>query len=308
MPIRQAVLDDTHVICRLFRSQIDRWQRINAAGQVEDVQPDDLTIYERWLHGGAWASIETGAIWLSHLKRVGVIPLVQIEAEQIIAYAEIYPGDEPEPFGKHLHVGQLVTQTDHANTNELMKFILHEARDYGRITASSSAYDNAQAEFYQRYALLPYLQVHQYRIPAQTGQGFYKSVEHPLAGSQQIEGWQMPVGRLTSARQQWESHWASLWEAIPKIMEKPVHRIRFSASGQDAFVCIKQQLYDVRTADVFCWSAKLLSSQLLTAIRDWAYKQGYRTLVMAVDDKTAKVLGEIAEPDPYHQQIFARSL
>jgi len=308
MPIRPAVLDDTHAICRLFRSQIDRWQRINDAGQVEDVQPDDLTIYERWLHGGAWASIETGAIWLSHLKRVGAMSLVQIADDHITAYAEIYPGEEPPPYDKHLHLGQLVTHPDHANPDELMKFILQEAQSYGRITASSSAYDTAQAEFYQRHALLPHVQIRQYRVPAQTGQGFYRSVEHPLSDSRQIEGWQMPIGRFTSARQQWETHWASLWEAIPQIMEKTVHRIRFSASGQDAFVCIKQQLYDTRTADVYCWSAKLMSSQLLVAIRDWTYKQGYRTLVMAVDDKTAKVLGDVAEPDPYHQQIFARTL
>ncbi|MDQ7035939.1 MAG: hypothetical protein Q9P01_14230 [Anaerolineae bacterium] len=67
MQIRRAILDDTQTISKLFRSRIDRWQRMDSQQRVEDLAYDDLSIYERWLHGGAWMSIETGAIWLSHL-------------------------------------------------------------------------------------------------------------------------------------------------------------------------------------------------------------------------------------------------
>ena len=67
MHIRPALLDDTQAISQLFRARIDKWQRLTEQGQVEDLSYDELSIYERWLHGGAWMSIETGAIWLSHL-------------------------------------------------------------------------------------------------------------------------------------------------------------------------------------------------------------------------------------------------
>ena len=62
MRVRQATLDDTQQIVALFSGRVPVWQRLGERGQVEDLPYDALTIYERWLHGGAWMSLETGAI------------------------------------------------------------------------------------------------------------------------------------------------------------------------------------------------------------------------------------------------------
>lgn len=50
------------VISALFRARIGVWQRLDETGRVEDMPYEALTLVERWLHGGAWMSIETGAI------------------------------------------------------------------------------------------------------------------------------------------------------------------------------------------------------------------------------------------------------
>ena len=57
MPIRQPTLDDTQAISALFQAKFERWQRIDENGQVEDLPYEQLSLYERWLHGGAWMSI-----------------------------------------------------------------------------------------------------------------------------------------------------------------------------------------------------------------------------------------------------------
>lgn len=309
MPIRMATLDDTRAIVNLFQSQVEKWQRINAEGQVEDVSSDDLTIHERWLHSGAWMSIETGAVWLSHLTRVGVNCWVLEEDGEISGYLEAYPGEEPEPFGTHLHLGQLVVNPDDSSaiSHELMTHLLQVAAGYGRVTTACSSYNTDKSQFYRSHGLAPLVEIHQYRIIAQTGQGFYKSNEIQDTNAQHISSWMMPVGRTQSARQQWETLWSALWDAVPQLTQQTTHRIRFNTSGQDAFVCLQQQLYDPRSADIYCWSPKTMSKQLLIAISDWAYKQGYRTLVMAVDDKMSKILDD-TEADPYHQQIFVRDV
>src|SRR5512139_2051816 len=102
--IREASLDDTQAISGLFRSRISAWQRLSAQGQVEDVPYDALTIYERWLHGGPWMSVETAALHLSHLLRGAGMPFVVESGGVVVAYAEAYHGVEPAPFGDHLHL------------------------------------------------------------------------------------------------------------------------------------------------------------------------------------------------------------
>ena len=86
MLVRQARLDDTRAIVRLFKSRIPKWQRLNPQGQVEDLPYEDLTIYERWLHGGAWMTLETGVLWLSHLlSGHGLAHVVEVD-QKIVAY------------------------------------------------------------------------------------------------------------------------------------------------------------------------------------------------------------------------------
>ena len=106
--VRAAALDDTYAISTIARSHITVWQRVNAGGQVEDVPYDTLSIYERWLHGGPWMSVETCAILLNHLLLGAGIPLVAVTGKGVVGYLEAYHSVEQEPFGKSLHIAHLV--------------------------------------------------------------------------------------------------------------------------------------------------------------------------------------------------------
>ncbi len=308
--VRQAGLDDTPAISALFRSRIGVWQRLTGEGQVEDVPYEALSIYEHWLHGGPWMSVETGAIQLNHLLLGAGIPVVAELDGQVCAYAEAYHGIEPAPFGDHLHLGQLVVHQDCRGAGleqALMSDLLEQAHSLkcARFTANVVANDAETVAFYTQYNLQPIARILRSSLAAKTGQVFYRAVEHPNSDPGQIKEWFMPVGRLGSARQQWESLWPPLWNAIPEIRERHTHRLHFSAAGQEAFLCCQQQLYAPRGADIYCWSPKPLSGQLLTAIRDWLHREGYRTLMMAVTEDTLKTLGPEAEADGYCQDVFA---
>jgi hypothetical protein len=82
-------------------------------------------------------------------------------------------------------------------------------------------------------------------------------------------------------------------------------RMKFNAAGQDAYLAFQPQMYNPRALDVYAWSQKPLSTQLLTAMRDWAHKEGYRTLVMAVPEDAAKMLGQEAEADGYSVEFYS---
>ena len=78
-----------------------------------------------------------------------------------------------------------------------------------------------------------------------------------------------------------------------------------NASGHEALVCFHQQLYNERNADVYCWSPRHLSTQLLVAIRDMGHRLGFRTLTLALPDASAELLpAENTVPDP-NQQVIA---
>lgn len=311
--IRQAFLDDTQAISRLFRSRISIWQRINTQGQVEDLPYEALTVYERWLHGSrsdsAWMSVETGAILLSHVLRGAGLAFVATNDNQVMAYAEAYAGSEPEPFGDHLHIAHLVADPAYANSgvDALLRHLYehaHNMMDCRRITVSCAGYDAESVSFYQQHGFKLLSRLQRFTLPARTGQSFYKATEHLKTEFSQIKGWHMSLGRTESARQHWEFLWTRLWDAVPEIRDRKTQRLHFSAAGQDVFLCCQQQLYVPRSAEIWCWSPKPLTSQLLVAIRDWAHREGYRTLSLIVSDEAVKVLGTEAEAEPYYQEIY----
>lgn len=306
--VRKAKLEDVSAISALIRGKIGVWQRFDAQGRVESPPYEALSIYERWLHGGAWMSMETGVIWLNHLLRGGGLPIVIARDTTVVGYAEAYLGDEPDPFGKHVHLGKWHAETQPIQS-ALMDYLVSLTGEFAtKLTASFSAYDTAQADFFGKLGMSEIGRCRHYGVSAQLGQGFYKATEHTKSNPAQIEGWHMPIGRSESARFHWESAFPRLWDAIDGMDTQPIHRLHISAAGHEALVCIQRQLYDARKADVMCWSPKPLTPPLLVALRDWAHRSGYRTLIMALNDANAKLLGADAELLPYQQVTYGMTV
>ena len=139
---------------------------------------------------------------------------------------------------------------------------------------------------------------------AQIGQSFYKSQDFDKVDASMIDGWTLAVGRWTSPRALWETEWIEHWSSIPHIIERKKHRQFVNASGHEALVCFHQQLYNDRNAEVYCWSPRNLSTQLLVAIRDMGHRLGFRMLSLALPDFSAKLLPADTAADP-NQQVIA---
>lgn len=306
MGVRQARLDDVMGIRDIAIADIARWQRVDEQGQVFDLPYAEMTIYERWLHGGAWMTLETGAIWLTHLTSGTGLALVHQQNRAITGYAEAYFGDESDPYNDHLHISILLGDEDAKHA--LVNAIIQQAHDVSRVTVASTVYDADKLAFYDRFGFNELGQIQRVNLSAQGGTvGFYKVTPHDVTDASQIDGWQMPIGRLESARYHWEHLLPQLWFAVPSITERKIHRLRFNVGGQDAFVVLQEQLYNPRSADVYCWTPKALSTHLVGSIRDWAYKIGFRSLTMAVSEKIAPILDSDLEQTAHQNVVLARN-
>lgn len=307
MRVRQATLDDTAKIVRLFTARVSVWQRLNQQGQVEDLSYESLTIYERWLHGGPWMSLETGAIWLSHLLSGNGLAYVVDASDEVLAYAEGFINRELTPMGAHLHLAEVLiapAQPDEVR-QKLADAIQDDARAAGRISVTYPEYDKAMATYYRRYfGTNEVMRLTRYALPAQIGQSFYKSQDFDKIEASMIDGWTMAVGRWTSPRAMWETEWTEHWLGIPQIVARNKHRFYVNASGHEAVVCFHQQLHSERNAEVYCWSPRNLSTQLLVAIRDMGHRLGFRVLSLALPESAAQLLPPATSGEP-NQQVIA---
>ncbi len=305
--IRAAQLDDTTAISHAFRAQIGVWQRVTRDGRVETLPHDALTVYERWLHGGAWMSIETSAIWLNHLiLGAGLARVAFDKSGKLRGYAEAFVSTEADPFGRLLHIHHLMAD-DSETTRALLTHLAADARSLKcqRMTITKIGNDAP----YMDVATLECIGLlRRYTLSARQGNVFYRAVDHPNVEGGQIIGWGMPIGRFGSARSAWETVWNHQFNSIPDIAARKTQRLHMSVAGIEAFLHCQQGLYDPRTAEIAVWSPKPLTGQVVNAVRDWAHREGYRSLIVAVHDDERAALGADADADGYTQETCAITL
>ena len=309
--VREAILDDANAISALFRGRIPTWQRLTAKGGVESLPYEDLTVYERWTHGGPWMSIETSALALARLLHGVGLALVAEADGKVVGYLEAYPGYEPPPFGAHLHLAHLVTSSDGQHAEMIADALLNRAAGVARhlpdrrLTISLPSETGEDAQFYVQRGFRGLAKVGRYLVPVKSGQGFYQVTEHGASNVGQIEGFHMPLGRTESAAMLWESVWVSIWEVIPQLAGRKIQRVKLNASGQEILLCAQPVPHDPRILDLWGWSGRPLTGVMLTALRDWAAREKYRALRMIVDAESAALFGPDAEADPFSRTTLA---
>lgn len=307
--VREATLDDSAAVTAIHISHISRWQRLDAQGQVQDVPYDSLTVYERWLHGGPWMSVEMCAVHLNHLLRGAGIPLVAEIDGQVLAEAEVFHGVEPQPYGENLNLSVLYAHRDHTAKGlggALIEHILNLGRELkcGQVNVAE-----VEAEdFYAKHGFQHITSGCGMSFPAREGQVFYQATPHPADDPAQIRGWMMPLGRQQSAHQQWVTHWPNLWASVPELRQQRVERLKFTVAGTAFFVLYSESRYDPRRANLFVWTPTPLTGPMLTAISDKAHKLGFRRLETFVMDDEVDLRGLDAEPDGHTQALYSVEL
>jgi GNAT superfamily N-acetyltransferase len=309
--VRLATLQDAAAITAIHMSHIATWEHINADGTSNAIDYEALTLFERWQHGGPWMSIETCAVHLNRLLAGAGFPLVAEDGGQVIGMAEVYESHEPAPFGSHLELSVMSTHAGHKGRGvgaALMGYVRNMAK---LMKCPKVIVSHVEApEFYEKQGFRRLGFGHGVRISAQEGRIFYQSVDFKDRAYDQVKSWGMPMGRYRSSRQEWDKLFPQDWASgIPELLQPQSLHVKITVSGaQPVFVYAREaDEVDFQPSDlhVACWAQRPMTPQLLTAVRDWAFRIGYKTLIsfmMDADRHTLNLNADIQQTD-YQQEV-----
>lgn len=309
--IRQATLADAAAITTLHNATIDAWTRPDPTGEPIPAHSDDLTLFERWLVGGPWTSVEMCAVHLANLLRgTDGIPLVAESEGKVSAEAEVFIGREPEPFGQHINVSKLTVHPDSLNVglgSALLTYIQQMAAAIRckRVTVADAESDAALYEHHH------FTRAHVgQRLVIKTGEGrvFYKASDLKVFEPGQIDGWHMPLGRYQSARQEWDRMLPGFWNSVPEIVEPEVARLHITVTGQEAYAFMQQDRYRPARVHAFLWTRRPMNSLLVVALRDWAARHNYEEMVTFAWDYVRPMLEVEVQEDGYTQYLYSRAV
>lgn len=309
--VRQATLADAASITALHNATITAWTRRLASGEPVPAEYDELSLYERWLNGGPWSSVEMCAVHLANLLRGDDgIPLVAEVGGRVSAEAEIFIGREPEPFGYHLNVSKLTVHPDYVDSgvaSALLTYVqqMGEAIRCKRLTVADGEPNAALLEHHQ------FSRAHsgqQIILSAREGRVFYQASELRAFDPALIEGWHMPLGRYQNARQEWDRLAPGFWNSVPEIVETEVERLHFLVTGHEAYALMQQDRDLPARVHAFVWSKRPVKGLLVMTLCDWARRHNYSEIISFAWDFTLPLLEMDFERAGAMQHLYSRGL
>jgi len=305
--VRLATLEDTAAITAIHTSHITTWERLDSQGMLIPANYADLSLYQRWQHGGPWLSVETCAVHLNRLLAGSGIPLVAEIAGEVLGAAEVYEGFEPAPFGHNLNLSVLIVHADHLKRGVGRALLAYISQMAHLMKCERIAVSQAEArEFYVKQGFRPVRTGREISIPTQMGRAIYQINDLTDRSPDQIKLWYMPLGHYQSARQEWEKLFPQTWAAgLPDLLNIPTTHLKLTVAGQNAIVFFQDAIdRESGTVNLSCWSPRPFTNPLLTALRDKAYRDGYKMMVSYIMDSDRNLLSaDIEQSAETHEHL-----
>lgn len=285
MEIRPATLDDIVAITEVHRGDVPEWYR----GFGDDSVPapyESLSVFERYMAGGPWMSVETCAIHVNQLLLHDLPPIVAVSDGRVVAETEFYIGEEGAPYGKVLDVSVLYVHPNAQGKGvggALLKYLIDRAE---RKECRSMTVVPGPRGFYQHYGFnevheRPHLLVH-----ARTTNLSYTIEEMDIETPWRIvSGWPMPIGRFTSSRQEWERHKMITYH-LPELSGCLHKRLRVRTGHAEAVAILAQHSPFDPALVAHAWTKNMAINDLVSILRSECAKAGYAQLRLLIDPET----------------------
>jgi|YNPNPStandDraft_1061719.scaffolds.fasta_scaffold07025_2 GNAT superfamily N-acetyltransferase len=250
--VRAGRLEDAAAITAVHCSEVAVWRR---GGKGEPAPYEALSLYDRWLHGGPWMSVETCAVHLNRWLRAGFLLLVAERDGEVVGEAEFVVEREPAPYGPSLHLALLIVHASHRRQGVARALVEAGARLASNLgCAALTTQPEPSAEpFYASVGFSPWLWLREWQAPAQPLPLPVEPDPLPLAPYPTDAGLVQRVGRYQCGRQAWEELPFDL--ALPEHQALPWGRWRLaSPGGETAWLGLKAQALEPSQADGMVWA------------------------------------------------------
>jgi len=147
MNVRAATAQDAAGIVALHKSTNPHgdWFR-DPFQRLGRVPYDDLTPFERWMHGGAWMDLSLFRRHFHEYQVRGFPVFVAEEAGRIVGECEVWVDEEPEPFGRYAEVEIVETASRPDVERELVQRAAEKVRKMGYSALDISPQHSGGAE------------------------------------------------------------------------------------------------------------------------------------------------------------------
>ncbi|MGA7923213.1 MAG: GNAT family N-acetyltransferase [Thermoplasmata archaeon] len=283
MRVRDATLGDAPAITTVHTSNVEHWVRTSPSSSPTELSYGELSVAERFAHGGPWMSVETCAIHLNQLLLAGQSALVvEDESGGVQGELEILTHDEV-PWGRTSHFSVVYVERTHHRQGfggALLRAGLARSRAEEAVLSTVVPALGVDG-FYRRWGFdRTVARLQEVEIPVGEAQPAARGTEcrpGPLPAYEHLARLPFVLGRYQSPFTQW-----LLWQHRLAGVTTRLRRDSGRFSGLDAYYTLEEYFLEPSMAVLQAWSADPGDlGGILDAAKHRAGTLGFRTIATA---------------------------
>jgi GNAT superfamily N-acetyltransferase len=281
--VRAATERDAPGICEVYRSEVDAWYRTLPDGSRVPSRYEDLSLFERFLHGGPWMDPEGCSAHLRGVLASGQRPLVAVEGDRVVGEMEVVVGPDHR-WGRTAHIDVLNVERGFQRKGAGRALVL-DARRWAKEAACATLSTNPEAAavgFYHKCGLVNVLARQQelrLSVEAAGTEGSSELLPGPIRSFAPLEPLDHVLGRFQTSFANWVR-----WDwSVPGLTDR-LKQEEGAMPSRGAYYRLCQSPVRERSVYLYAWApdASELPDLLRSCVRR-AKALGYDTVETTVD-------------------------
>jgi GNAT superfamily N-acetyltransferase len=281
--VRLATERDAPGICQVYRSEVDAWYRTLPDGSRVPSRYEELSLFERFLHGGPWMDPEGCSAHVRGVLASGQWPLIAIEGDGVVGEMEVVMGPDRR-WGRTAHIDVLDVHRDFQRKGA-GRALVFDARQRARDAGCGTLTTNPEAtavEFYRKCGLVNVLARQQELTLPVEAAGTEEAPEllpGPIRSFAPLEPLDHVLGRFQTSFANWiRSGWS-----VPGLTDR-LKQEEGAVPSRRAYYRLCQSALRETSVSLYAWApdASELPDLLRSCVRR-ARALGYDTVETTVD-------------------------
>lgn len=123
--VRIGTREDIDALVGVERSAVDEWYHVSKDGRGGLTSYEELSTWERVMHGGSWMDATALEKYWERMERIGIMPLVAEVDGEVVGHLDIIVSEE-RPLGRFLFLDVLMVHKAHRR-NGVASALIKEA-------------------------------------------------------------------------------------------------------------------------------------------------------------------------------------
>ena len=298
--VRRAGKKDIPAIVEVYYSDVEQWYRFTPRGRAEPAGYEELSSWERVMHGGPWMDEAALSDYWRRMERLGVIPLVAELEGKVVGHLDVIFCKDPV-LGEYLYLDVLMVHRSYRRRGVARALIstaedLAKDRGFRKLVVQPEDYEGPSGLTYRSLSFRREWEVAVLSLSPENAalgngvkvQSISPDEEHPVEAFPMVCGWYVVSAKM------WDY---AFYPREPFYTAIPLHSLVFKVlvDNEAFYIHVAEKIFENGVGTLCLWAPKNFTEKRLKRAIGAAEALARAVGLKKLETRTLDIFAEVLE-------------